>query len=163
MVRHGRRGALGSRLAGVGARRREAPHAQPAHCPATAAVTQFGGRFATIGALRQLVCEEGEQQTPGGSYALQAFSLCLRLINRTGRSAKSREGLRNQENQWQVAKSIVKVATGTQPRCCNASPERLAGELNYHIDQSEHCRNGYYANQPLNLCQSGFRHILLRS
>ena len=35
--------------------------------------------------------------------------------------------------------------------------------MNYHIDQSEHCRNGYYANQPLNLCQSGFRHILLRS
>ena len=50
MIRHGRRGAFWSRVAGVGARRREAPHAQPAHCPAAATVTQFGGRFATIGA-----------------------------------------------------------------------------------------------------------------
>ena len=33
MVRHSWRGAFLWRLAGVGARRREAPHAQPAHCP----------------------------------------------------------------------------------------------------------------------------------
>jgi len=60
MVRHGWRGAFWSRLAGVDARRREAPHAQPAHCPAAAAVTQFGGTFAIFGAQRQLVREEGE-------------------------------------------------------------------------------------------------------
>ena len=44
MVRHGWRGAFWSRLTDVGARRREAPHAQPAHCPTAPAITLFGGR-----------------------------------------------------------------------------------------------------------------------
>ena len=43
MVRHGLRGAFWWRLTGVGARRREAPHAQPAHCLAASAVTQLIG------------------------------------------------------------------------------------------------------------------------
>ena len=60
MVRHGWRSAFWWRLARAGARRREAPHAQPAHCPATPAITQFGGTFNTVGAWRQLVYEERE-------------------------------------------------------------------------------------------------------
>jgi len=44
MVRHSWRGAFWWRLTGVGARRREAPPAQPAHCPTAAAITPFGGR-----------------------------------------------------------------------------------------------------------------------
>ena len=47
MVRHGWHGAFWSLLAGIGTRRREAPHAQPAHCPAAPAITQFGGTFAS--------------------------------------------------------------------------------------------------------------------
>lgn len=49
MVRHSWRGAFWSRLAGVGARRREAPHAQPAHCPAAPAVAQSGGTLVQLG------------------------------------------------------------------------------------------------------------------
>ena len=70
MVRHGRRDAFWSRLAGVGARRCEAPHAQPAHCPAAPAVTQFGGIFATSRNWRQIVCgrKRGSDGIPFSLY-----------------------------------------------------------------------------------------------
>ena len=61
MVRHGWRGAFWSRLADVGAHRREAPHAQPAHCPAAPAVTQYDGKARcpqVISGVLQAICDD---------------------------------------------------------------------------------------------------------
>ena len=48
MVRHGWRYAFWWRLDRVGALRREAPHAQPAHCPTAPAVTKLRHRIRTV-------------------------------------------------------------------------------------------------------------------
>ena len=102
------------------------------------------------------------QCAPGGRGTTNAWRVgCSPGVFSLSTLDKQNRSIR--EVTRRAAKSIVKLAIGTQPRCCSASPECLACELNYHIDQSDHCRNGYYANQPLNLCQSGFRHILFRS
>ena len=69
MVRHSWRGAFWRRLTGVGARRREAPHAQPAHCPAAPAITQLGAHLRKVGRSDSLCARKGI------TYLTQSFSL----------------------------------------------------------------------------------------
>ena len=60
MVRHSWCSAFWRRLTGVGARRREAPHAQPAHCPAAPAVAMLRYRNRTVW---RHICDKSERAT----------------------------------------------------------------------------------------------------
>ena len=60
MVRHGWRGVFWWRLACGASRRREAPHAQPAHCPAAPAVAMLRYRNRTVW---RHICDKSELAT----------------------------------------------------------------------------------------------------